>query len=181
MHITTAYRLVVAWGPVSILKERSHERVGTFPIRQLMHKAAAAVQALKPLVMMSPLSMAQCLPQGKLTFDLLVMDEASQIQPVDALGAIARCRQVVVVGDERQLPPTRCFSKLTSDVDDDVVKKKVRRLVTSKVSLDCSAHKACRSACCAGTIAAASNDSLPSRTVSFNEDNLPAFPKPAED
>jgi very-short-patch-repair endonuclease len=55
-----------------------------------------------------------------MTFDLLVMDEASQIQPVDALGAIARSRQVVVVGDERQLPPTRFFSKMTGgDVDDD--------------------------------------------------------------
>ncbi|WP_410722524.1 AAA domain-containing protein, partial [Burkholderia sp. SIMBA_052] len=55
-------------------------------------------------------------------FDLLVMDEASQIQPVDALGAVARARQVVVVGDERQLPPTRFFSKMTSstaDEDDD--------------------------------------------------------------
>ena len=50
------------------------------------------------------------------------MDEASQIQPVDALGAVARCRQVVVVGDERQLPPTRFFAKMTggqTDCDED--------------------------------------------------------------
>jgi very-short-patch-repair endonuclease len=93
------------------------------PIRQLMQKAGPAVQALKPVLMMSPLSVAQFLTPGRLTFDLLVMDEASQIQPVDALGAIARCRQVVVVGDERQLPPTKFFSKMTGsqpgDDDDD--------------------------------------------------------------
>ncbi|HEY8063737.1 MAG TPA: AAA domain-containing protein [Methylosinus sp.] len=47
------------------------------------------------------------------------MDEASQIQPVDALGAIARAKQVVVVGDPKQLPPTAFFSKMTGAVDDD--------------------------------------------------------------
>ncbi|WP_373563417.1 DUF3320 domain-containing protein [Pigmentiphaga litoralis] len=68
---------------------------------------------------MSPLSVAQFLSPGSLTFDLLVMDEASQIQPVDAMGAIARCKQVVVVGDERQLPPTKFFSKITESQADD--------------------------------------------------------------
>src|SRR5260370_27549968 len=69
--------------------------------------------------MMSPLSIAQFLPPGALTFDLVVMDEASQIQPVDALGAIARCRQVVVVGDPHQLPPTAFFAKMTGGAADD--------------------------------------------------------------
>ncbi|OYW39643.1 MAG: hypothetical protein B7Z45_04515 [Azorhizobium sp. 12-66-6] len=69
---------------------------------------------------MSPLSVAQFLapPHGLrpgLSFDLLVMDEASQIEPVDALGAIARCGQMVVVGDDRQMPPTRFFQRMTSE------------------------------------------------------------------
>ncbi len=46
------------------------------------------------------------------------MDEASQIQPVDAFGAVARCKQVVVVGDPQQLPPTSFFSKMTNATDD---------------------------------------------------------------
>ena len=62
--------------------------------------------------MMSPLSVAQFLAPGVFEFDLLVMDEASQIQPVDALGAVARAKQVVVVGDPKQLPPTAFFSKM---------------------------------------------------------------------
>ena len=89
------------------------------PIRKLMNEAAPAIQALKPVFMMSPLSIAHFLPPARLTFDLLVMDEASQIQPVDALGAIARCKQVVVVGDERQLPPTTFFSKITEGDDEE--------------------------------------------------------------
>ena len=100
-------------GPVGVLRAEMARRRGHMPIRQLMLKAGPAVQALKPVLMMSPLSVAQFLTPGRLTFDLLVMDEASQIQPVDALGAIARCKQVVVVGDERQLPPTKFFSKMT--------------------------------------------------------------------
>lgn len=110
-------------GPVGILRAEMARRRGHMPIRQLMQKSGPAVQALKPVMMMSPLSVAQFLTPGRLSFDLLVMDEASQIQPVDALGAIARCKQVVVVGDERQLPPTKFFAKMTGsqsgEEDDD--------------------------------------------------------------
>jgi hypothetical protein len=106
-------------GPLGLLRAEIARRRGNMPIRQLMLKAGPAVQALKPVLMMSPLSVAQFLTPGQMTFDLLVMDEASQIQPVDALGAVARCRQVVVVGDDRQLPPTRFFSKMTGGQADD--------------------------------------------------------------
>jgi very-short-patch-repair endonuclease len=105
-------------GPLFTLRDQMARKRGHKPIRSLMQLAAPAVQALKPVFMMSPLSVAQFLPPGMLSFDLLVMDEASQIQPVDALGAIARCRQVVVVGDPQQLPPTAFFAKMTSAVDD---------------------------------------------------------------
>lgn len=111
-------------GPVGVLRSEMVKKRGHLPIRQLMLKAGVAIQALKPVMMMSPLSVAQFLIPGKQKFDLLVMDEASQIQPVDAIGAIARCKQVVVVGDERQLPPTRFFAKMTesaaNDDDDEV-------------------------------------------------------------
>lgn len=108
-----------AAGPLKVLKGEMARKRGHMPIRELMEKAAPPIQALKPVFMMSPLSVAQFLPPGKLTFDLLVMDEASQIQPVDALGAIARCKQVVVVGDPQQLPPTAFFSKMTGQTDGD--------------------------------------------------------------
>ena len=60
--------------------------------------------------MMSPLAVAQYL-HGSLAFDLVVIDEASQMTPENALGAIMRARQVVVVGDTKQLPPTSFFSE----------------------------------------------------------------------
>lgn len=105
-------------GPIGVLRAEMARKRGHMAIRQLMIKAGAAIQALKPVMMMSPLSVAQFLAPGSQSFDLLVMDEASQIQPVDALGAIARSKQIVVVGDERQLPPTSFFAKMTGSAED---------------------------------------------------------------
>lgn len=106
-------------GPLGVLRSEMQKRRGHMPIRRLMEKAGPAVQALKPVLMMSPLSVAQFLTPGVFDFDLLVMDEASQIQPVDALGAVARAGQVVVVGDPKQLPPTAFFAKMTGGGSDE--------------------------------------------------------------
>jgi very-short-patch-repair endonuclease/DNA polymerase III delta prime subunit len=87
-------------------KQRSHQ-----PIRSLMQRAVNALQALKPCFMMSPMAVAQYLPAGEVEFDLVVMDEASQMRPEESLGSIARGRQLVVVGDPKQLPPTNFFAR----------------------------------------------------------------------
>lgn len=106
-----------AVGPLGILRTEIEKRRKHLPIRQLVKHCGPAIQALKPVFMMSPLSIAQFLEPGAVRFDLVLFDEASQVQPVDALGAVARAHQLVVVGDDRQLPPTRFFSRLTSDGD----------------------------------------------------------------
>ncbi len=85
------------------------------PIRQLMREAGTAIQKIKPIFMMSPLSIAMFLPTDSVMFDLVIFDEASQVRPVDAFGAILRGKQVVVVGDNRQLPPTMFFESVTGE------------------------------------------------------------------
>jgi very-short-patch-repair endonuclease len=65
--------------------------------------------------MMSPMSVAQYLIPEDASFDLIVMDEASQIRPEDALGALTRGAQVVIVGDAKQLPPTSFFDRISDD------------------------------------------------------------------
>lgn len=89
------------------------------PIRQVINRAGNALVALKPCFMMGPMSVAQYLEPGQFNFDLVVMDEASQIKPQDALGAVARGAQLVVVGDPKQLPPTSFFDRIVEDEDDD--------------------------------------------------------------
>jgi hypothetical protein len=108
---------------MTVIRGEMEKKRGHLPVRELLTRASQAVQQIKPIFMMSPLSVAQFLapPHGLrpgLSFDLLVVDEASQVEPVDALGAIARCRQVVVVGDDRQMPPTRFFQRMTGEEDD---------------------------------------------------------------
>ncbi|AHE97556.1 DUF4011 domain-containing anti-phage protein Hhe [Thioalkalivibrio paradoxus] len=95
-------------------KKRRH-----IPLRQLVSRAGNALAALKPCFMMGPMSVAQYLPRGEIEFDLVVMDEASQMKPEDALGPIARGRQLVVVGDPKQLPPTSFFDKMVNEEDED--------------------------------------------------------------
>ena len=88
-------------------------------IRSLLASMPETFSKLAPCVLMSPLSIAQYLPTGQATFDVVIFDEASQITTWDAIGAIARGRQTIIVGDPKQLPPTNFFGR-TDDGDDDL-------------------------------------------------------------
>jgi very-short-patch-repair endonuclease len=102
-------------GDMSIILREIAKKRRHLPIRKLLKEAGRAVQSIKPVFMMSPISVAQFLEPGGLEFDLLVMDEASQVSTEDALGAMARAKQIVVVGDTKQLPPSRFFSRVMDD------------------------------------------------------------------
>ncbi len=100
-----------------ISKSKNHR-----PIRDLFRRAQGAIFALTPCLLMSPMAIAQFLPRTSNLVDLVVIDEASQMRPEDALGAILRSRQAVIVGDPKQLPPTSFFTRdgeVTKDDDED--------------------------------------------------------------
>lgn len=105
----------VTAGPSTALSELAliNQQLGltraSVSVRDLMHRARAALQQLKPCFMMSPTTVAELLPRQPDLFDLVIIDEASQVLPSDALTAIVRARQAVVVGDPMQLPPTTFF------------------------------------------------------------------------
>lgn len=108
-----------AQGEMAVIRGEIAKKKRHYPLRKLFQKAPTAIQRIKPVLLMSPISVAQFLAPGTTTFDLLIFDEASQVRPEDALGAIARARQVVVVGDQKQLPPTSFFDRLVADEGDD--------------------------------------------------------------
>ncbi len=83
----------------------------SLPIRTLISQMPGCFTKLAPCVLMSPLSVAQYLPAGQAAFDVVIFDEASQITTWDAVGAIARGRQAIIVGDPKQLPPTNFFGR----------------------------------------------------------------------
>ena len=100
-----------------ILLGEIHRKRGHMPIRKLVAKAGSLIQRIKPCFLMSPLSIAQFLDPRTARFDLIVFDEASQVRPEDALGALLRGSQLVVMGDTKQLPPTSFFDHLAAGDD----------------------------------------------------------------
>ncbi|PJJ17449.1 AAA domain-containing protein [Janthinobacterium sp. 67] len=103
------------WGDLrhEINKKKQH-----MPLRELIQKIPSVLGKLAPCLLMSPLSIAQYLAADASAFDLVVFDEASQIPVWDAIGAMARGKQVVMVGDPKQLPPTSFFDRTESSNDD---------------------------------------------------------------
>ena len=98
-------------GQIGLIRGEVNKKTRHIQLRTLLDKAGEAVLRIKPVFMMSPFSVAQFLKLGKITFDLLLIDEASQVRPADAMGSILRSRQIVVVGDEKQMPPTSFFER----------------------------------------------------------------------
>ena len=90
---------------------------GHRPVRQLIQRAHGAIKAIKPCFLMSPMTVAQTLEPTKHFFDLVIFDEASQLTCEDALGAIVRGKQLVVVGDPKQLPPTNFFAAQLGEIE----------------------------------------------------------------
>lgn len=85
-------------------------------VRKILGDIPNLLFKLTPCLMMSPLSVSLFLDPGRITFDIVIFDEASQVFPEYALGALLRAEQAVIAGDSKQLPPTPFFKK-TQDVD----------------------------------------------------------------
>lgn len=117
--VGNAYGKVGNFTELSLIRHNMSLKKPRIAVRTLVGRAGQALQALKPCFMMSPMSVAQYLTPGAFNFDVVIMDEASQIRPEDALGAIARGNSLVVVGDPKQLPPTAFFQKATNNDDND--------------------------------------------------------------
>jgi very-short-patch-repair endonuclease len=101
-----------SWLRGQLARSRGHA-----PLRRTLREAHRAIKAITPCFMMSPLTVAQFLDPEEHTFDLVVFDEASQLPAEDAIGAVVRGRQLVVVGDPKQLPPTNFFAVQSGQVE----------------------------------------------------------------
>jgi len=109
---------------MGVLKREIGKKTRHKPVRQLLAQIPNLLPRLKPCLLMSPMSVAQYLSPSYPPFDVVVFDEASQIPVWDAIGAIARGKQAIIVGDPRQLPPTTFFQRAADDEEapaDDVV------------------------------------------------------------
>jgi very-short-patch-repair endonuclease len=104
---------------VSILQRELSKKRKIMPLRKLFIRIPNMLFALKPCLLMSPLSVSLFLDPDYYKFDVVIFDEASQICTEDAIGAIFRAEQCIIVGDKEQLPPTNFFNTSTGDTDFD--------------------------------------------------------------
>ena len=95
---------------VSVVVREANKKRNIKPVRQLLKEVGKLVQTLKPVFLMSPLSVSTYLDHASCKFDVVIFDEASQIFPWDAIGAISRAKQIIVVGDSKQMPPSNFFT-----------------------------------------------------------------------
>ena len=102
----------------TLLQHEMKKKKAHIAMRRLIERAGKSIQTLKPCFMMSPMSVAKYLKPGQMKFDVVVMDEASQIKPEYALSSLARGKQAIIVGDDKQLPPTSFFEKKGQELDD---------------------------------------------------------------
>lgn len=104
---------------LNILQRELTKKRAQMPLRRLVENLPNLMPLLKPCMLMSPLSVAQFLNMRKEPFDLVIFDEASQMRVCDAVGALARGKNAVIVGDPHQMPPTDFFSGRDAEDEDD--------------------------------------------------------------
>jgi superfamily I DNA and/or RNA helicase/very-short-patch-repair endonuclease len=110
-------RLLSAHDEMSILTRELGKKRRIMPIRKLFRTIPNLLLKIKPCFMMSPLSVSYFLEAQTYNFDMVIFDEASQIFPEDAIGAILRSKQVIIAGDTKQLPPTNFFASSANNLD----------------------------------------------------------------
>ena len=121
------------WGILNreLEKQRRH-----LPIRKLVTEAGDVLSTLTPCFMMSPLSVSQYLPAGHNHFDVVIFDEASQITTWDAIGTIARAKQVIVAGDPKQMPPTNFFDRQDDELDEEDLDTDLESILSEMLACD---------------------------------------------
>lgn len=104
----------------ALVKHEAEKKSRHLPLRKLLATAPDVLTALFPCWMASPLSVSQLMDADRRYFDVVLFDEASQVLPEDAVPSIMRGTQLVVAGDEHQLPPTIFFADGAEDEEDPV-------------------------------------------------------------
>ena len=106
-------------GQTGLVRREAVKKSKHLSVRQMVHQAPEVLCGIRPCWMMSPLQVAEMIPADTQLFDVVIFDEASQIPPAEAIGTLARARQAIVAGDDRQLPPTNFFRSQDPEEDED--------------------------------------------------------------
>lgn len=104
-------------GESGVIRREGGKQKRHRPVRDLISMTRTVTSSIKPVFMMSPLAVSQYIP-ADLKFDVVIFDEASQVSPGDAINCIYRGKSLILAGDDKQLPPTSFFERITDDDDE---------------------------------------------------------------
>lgn len=120
---------------LGILRRELQKRSRHMALRPLFQNIRNLLPRLTPCLLMSPISVAQYLDPSFPPFDVVIFDEASQVATWDAVGAIARGKETIIVGDPKQLPPTNFFARSDDASDDDTAVEELESILDESLSL----------------------------------------------
>lgn len=106
---------VIQTSEIGILQRAIKSKGRGLSIRRLFDQIPTLLPRIVPCMLMSPISVAQYFDVDAKHFDLVIFDEASQLPTCEAVSALARAKQAVIVGDPKQMPPTSFFSTIKLD------------------------------------------------------------------
>ena len=109
-NLPSPYENDVIARELTLLKKAISNNGRGLSIRTLFEQIPHILTRLCPCLLMSPMSVAQYLPISSDLFDIVVFDEASQVPTSQAVGALARGKDGIIVGDPNQMPPTSFFA-----------------------------------------------------------------------
>ena len=121
------------WTNLSLIENEIGKQKRHISIRQLILRAQDALLAMKPVWLMDPVAVSRYLPRQRELFDLVVIDEASQMLPGSAIAGVARGRQLVVVGDDQQMPPSEIFKSLRDDDEHEIDSESILDLAKKRL------------------------------------------------
>lgn len=102
------------------LKHQVGKKRMIWSLRKLVNEFASyGLVDILPVWLASPEIVSAIFPLEEGLFDLVIFDEASQCTVESGIPSVYRARQVIVAGDEKQLPPSTTFMGSISSNDDD--------------------------------------------------------------
>ena len=121
------------WTDLSLIKNECSKKARFLPVRELMRRSQSALLEMKPIWLMQPLAVSQMLPKTNHLFDVVIIDEASQMLPEMAVASILRGTQTVVVGDDKQMPPSSFFkTQLIAAEETEIESESILDLATAR-------------------------------------------------
>jgi len=104
----------------SLIRNEITKKRAKLSHRPLIKRASKALTAMKPIWLMTPQTVSDYLPRKREMFDVLIIDEASQMLTEHAIPSVIRAKQMIVVGDNQQMPPTNLFVSSSGSEEDEI-------------------------------------------------------------